>query len=71
MLKIAAGTRSDLSIAKDDLFCRSPAQRTYHAGKDLLTGDESGVVPWDEPGESSSLASGDEGHFLDRIVARG
>jgi hypothetical protein len=71
LLQVAGGSSGDLSIAKDDLLCCSTSQGPHNPGKNLGLGDQAGILPRGEPGQTARLATGDDGHLLDRVVARG
>ena len=71
LLQVASSTGGDLSFTKHNLLCSTATQGSHNAGKDLLLGDEGGIVVGNEPGEATGLATGYQGHLLDGIMARG
>lgn len=69
LLQVAGGSGGDLGVTEDNLLSGTATEGAHDARNDLLLGDQAGVLSWDEPGESLGLATGDEGHLLDCIMA--
>ena len=69
LLQVARGAGGDLRVSKDDLLSSTPSQSGNDAGKDLLLGQQSGVLAGDEPCQTLGLAARNECHLLHSVMA--
>lgn len=68
LLQVARGACGDLWVSKDDLLSRTASQGRHNAGKDLLLGEQAGVLAGNEPGQALGLPTGDECDLLYSVM---
>mmetsp|Transcript_90631 Transcript_90631/g.151622 ORF Transcript_90631/g.151622 Transcript_90631/m.151622 type:complete len:621 (-) Transcript_90631:202-2064(-) len=70
LLQVAPSSSGDLSLSKYHLLSCTATKSAHDTSLELALGDKRRVIARDEPGQAPRLATRDEGHLLDRVVAR-
>lgn len=68
LLQVAGCASRDLGVTKDDLLSSTAPKGRHNARKDLLLGQQAGILAWDEPRQALGLAAWDEGDLLHCIM---